>query len=199
MVQVLISSTLYLFTQIHTHIYIYVFVQIMYHIQAHMHRHANTHTYIQTFEELKWPNYNIPIMRHSRVRARSFPTNHWNPFHGGLPPTVGLHSSEGWRENIYNLKKYYICVKLQQCNCACAKLWAVLWIQSSPEPICRGGRKQGQAQPVWKKRISWNPAEMGETWQETEKNLFGTWCERISGQQSEKITYSLYIIVISDS
>jgi hypothetical protein len=78
------------------------------------------------------------------------------------------------------------------------KKTAVAWIQSFLEPVCGGGQMQGQASPIWKKRASWNPAEMVETWEKAKKNPFETWCRRISGQQSEKIAIH-QILYKSDS
>ncbi len=72
---------------------------------------------------------------------------------------------------------------------------AVAWIKSFLEPVCRKGGKRGPARPAVVETASWNPAEMGKPWEETEKNPFQTWWRRISGQQSEKIVTSEYWII----
>ncbi len=53
---------------------------------------------------------------------------------------------------------------------------------------------EGAGPPTPGKRVSWNPAEMGKTWEEIEKKPFWTWWRRISSQQSEKRKLSLLFI-----
>ncbi len=60
-----------------------------------------------------------------------------------------------------------------------------------------GGQMRGLARLICRNRVSWNPAEMGETWYGARKNSFDTWCRRFSGRQSEKIS-SFYIPLLNN-
>jgi hypothetical protein len=67
------------------------------------------------------------------------------------------------------------------------KKQVVAWIQSFLEPVCRQRGVRGLARPTLGKRVSWNPAKVGEKWEEVEGNPFRMWWRRTSSQQSEKI------------
>jgi hypothetical protein len=55
---------------------------------------------------------------------------------------------------------------------------------TSFEVRARQGEGEAEAGPVLPSG-SWNPAEIEETWLRPARSLFGAWCNRVSGQQSE--------------
>jgi hypothetical protein len=89
----------------------------------------------------------------------------WSVKHYRTPPTHGIVGHFSPAEPTLSVKYKGTVPDRKQ---------AVAWIQSSLEPVCGRGQTQGQAHPVLGKRVSWNPAEMGEIWQETRRNILGT-------------------------